>query len=696
MKQGMIRFSEITETRARRVRIGAKTAAVIAMSVGVLVLLGWTTDTAVLKGAIRDVVTMKANTAVCVLLAGFSLFLYTKDLSSRWLRDARTTSAAIVAAVGLATMSEHAVGWNLGIDELLFTEMPNAAATMSPGRMGPPAAMSLLLLGLALVILRGKRPRPLIAQWLAVATVFIAVAGILGHLYGAEQLYALSHISGVALTTSVTMLVLALGVLSARPETGLTKLFVQELPGGAVLRRVILPSTALLVVLGALSTIAQERQWADAELAAALVVVVLMMYLLLVGSHHARVLNMVAQGREVAERERERLLESERAARTEAERAVRAKDEFLTTISHELRTPLSGILGWTQVLQRADAPDIRRQALDAIERGARAQAQLIDDLLDVSSVVAGKLRLDVATLAVGPLVEEAISTLAPAAEAKSLTVQRVIDPRAGPVKGDGARLQQVFWNLLANAIKFTSKGGKVQVVVERVESSVVVTVSDNGIGIAPAFLPNVFDRFRQQDGSAARKYGGLGLGLAIVKHIVDLHGGSVAAQSDGAGKGATFSVRLPVAVAASDALPDGASHGVGTPRHLRGIKVLLVDDDVDSLESVRQLLSEYEADVMVSESAAEALAKLELVEPDVVVADIGMPNMDGYTMMRRMRARETVDRRRTPAIALTAFSRAEDRIRALEAGYSFHLSKPVDLRELIAAIGSLAQTRHAP
>jgi signal transduction histidine kinase/ActR/RegA family two-component response regulator len=666
------------------------------MAVGALVLLGWLTDTAVLKGAISDGVTMKANTAICLFLAGFSLFLSTNDLSSRWLRNARTVSAVIVAAVGLATLSEHLVGWNLGIDQLLVAEAPNAPATVSPGRMGPPSATSFLLLGLALLIIRGKRRRPLIAQWLAVATVFVAVPGLLGHLYGAEQLYALSRISGIALSTSLTILMLALGVLSARPETGLTKLFVQEQPGGAVLRRVILPSTALLVVLGALSAIAQERQWADAEFAAAIVVVVLMIYLLLVGTHHARVLNMVAQGRDVAERERERLLESERAARTEAERATRAKDEFLTTISHELRTPLSGILGWTKVLQRTDAPDLRRQALDAIERGARAQAQLIDDLLDVSGVVSGKVRLDVTTLEVGPLVEEAINTLAPAAEGKSLSVERVIDNHAGLVKGDSQRLQQVFWNLLANAIKFTANGGKVRVVVERVEASVVVTVSDNGIGIAPAFLPNVFDRFRQQDGSAARKYGGLGLGLAIVKHIVDLHGGSVTAQSDGAGKGATFSVRLPVAIAASDALAAGTSPVVGPPGHLRGIKVLLVDDDVDSLESVRQLLSEYEADVMVSESASEALAKLEHVAPDVVVADIGMPNMDGYTMMRQLRARETMDRRRTPAIALTAFSRAEDRIRALEAGYTFHLSKPVDLRELVAAIGSLAHAHHAP
>jgi signal transduction histidine kinase/ActR/RegA family two-component response regulator len=466
-------------------------------------------------------------------------------------------------------------------------------------------------------------------------------------------------------------------------------LFVREDPGGAVLRRVILPSAGLVAILGWLSALIQQRGLADPEFAAAVLVVVLIVFLIIFGAHNARILNVIAQGRDAAERDRERLLESERAARTDAERAARTKDEFLTTISHELRTPLSGILGWTQVLQRADDGAIRRQAVDAIERGAHAQAKLIDDLLDVSSVISGKVRLDVATVDVGPLVEAAIGTLAPAAEAKSITVQRVIDPHAGPVKGDSARLQQVIWNLLANAIKFTHKGGKVQLVVERAHSSVVITVSDNGIGIAPAFLPHVFDRFRQEDGSAARRYGGLGLGLSIVKHIVDMHGGSVAVESRGEGKGASFTVTLPIAIASTESTPERPLRAVSTAAQLRGVKVLLVDDDVDALESVRQLLNEFHAEVIVADSAEKALVLVESVRPTVVVADIGMPDIDGYSMMQQLRAREATVRRRTPAIALTAFSRAEDRIRALEAGYSIHLSKPVDLRELVAAIASL-------
>jgi signal transduction histidine kinase/CheY-like chemotaxis protein len=363
--------------------------------------------------------------------------------------------------------------------------------------------------------------------------------------------------------------------------------------------------------------------------------------------------------REIAERRR--VEESERAARTQAERATRLRDEFLATVSHELRTPLNSVLGWTQVLRKSPADEeIRVRALDAIERGARSQIRLIEDLLDMSRIISGKLRLEVQSVELHPIVQAAIETVLPAAEAKGIRIQRILDPVNVPVKGDPARLQQVFWNLLSNALKFTPKGGKIQVHLERINSHIEVSISDNGQGIAPEYLPAVFDRFSQEDASTTRHHGGLGLGLAVVKHLVELHGGQVQAQS----------------------LGDERCGEV----NLKGIRVLVVDDDADSCELLRRVLVECEAEVRTAGSASEALALL--AEPfDILVSDIGMPDLDGYEFLRRLRAQGD----RTPAVAVTAFARAEDRIRALQAGYNMHVSKPLEPLELLAVIASLVR-----
>jgi PAS domain S-box-containing protein len=384
--------------------------------------------------------------------------------------------------------------------------------------------------------------------------------------------------------------------------------------------------------------------------------------------------------------EREQLLESERYARTEAERSTRLKEEFLSTVSHELRTPLNAILGWTQLMQASSDEETWKQGLDAIERGARGQALLIDELLDVSRIVSGKLRLDVEVLEVSPLVEAAVETIRPAAEAKSIQVVRNLSADTGPIKGDPARIQQTVWNLLSNAIKFTPKGGTVWIHVVRVESSVEITVKDTGTGIPEKFLPFVFDRFRQADNSTTRSHGGLGLGLAIVKHLVELHGGTVSVESDGEGKGAAFTVRLPIAASTSRqaVIPEAS------PKRLTNVKVLVVDDDNNSSEIVRRILVGREAVVTVVSTADEALAIMDQVEPDVLVSDIGMPGKDGLTLIREIRGSESsMRKRRMPAVALTAFARPEDRIRVLQAGYNTHVAKPVDPRELIAVVGSL-------
>ena len=413
--------------------------------------------------------------------------------------------------------------------------------------------------------------------------------------------------------------------------------------------------------------------------------------LLSVGANQAA----IATQRRRVEEERLALLESERAARLLAEQASRLRDEFLATVSHELRTPLNSILGWAQVVRRAPRDDATlTQALDAIERGARAQTRLIEDLLDMSRIISGKLRLEVQTVALAPLVEAAVNTVRPAAAAKEIRVELVLDPVAGPVKGDPSRLQQIFWNLLSNAVKFTPKGGNVQVRLERIDAHVEVSVGDDGRGMAEEFLPFVFDRFRQADSSTTRRHSGLGLGLAVVKQLVELHGGRVAARSPGDNLGATFTVQLPIANARQDEVDRERTAAAGTlapassdDAGLENLRLLVVDDDGDTRTILGRVLEERGALVDQASSAAEALRHLEREVYQVIVSDIGMPDMDGYELMRQLRARGD----KTPAIAVTAFARAEDRIRSLQAGYNMHVSKPLEPRELIAVVASLAR-----
>jgi len=400
----------------------------------------------------------------------------------------------------------------------------------------------------------------------------------------------------------------------------------------------------------------------------------------------------ITEQRENAE-ERHRLLESERAARSSAERASFLKDEFLATLSHELRTPLNAILGWTQLLRAGgNDPASIEEGLETIERNARAQTRIIEDLLEMSRIISGKTRLDVQAIDLSAIVESALGSVLPAAAAKQVRIIKMLDP-VPAMSGDPARLQQVLWNLLANAIKFTPKGGRVTVVLERINSHVEISVSDNGEGIAPEFLPYVFDRFRQQDASRTRRHCGLGLGLSIVKNLVELHGGNVRVESEGLGKGATFTVALPFAPPRrgengahprAEAL-DGSPVDVG----LEGVRVLVVDDERDSLEWVHRLLKECKAKVTLATSAQDGLRLVSEEPPDVIVSDIGMPEKDGLEMMRELRARaDQVGK--TPAIALTAFSRSEDRTRAMLAGYQVHLAKPVEPQELLAAVANLA------
>jgi len=402
---------------------------------------------------------------------------------------------------------------------------------------------------------------------------------------------------------------------------------------------------------------------------------------------------------ELANQQREEMLDAERSARMAAQRATRVKDEFLATLSHELRTPLSAILGWTQVLLRGESPkgpETHKRALEVIDRNARAQVQLIDDLLDLSRIMTGKIRLDLHQVSFTSIVEAAVDSAIPSADAKGIRLKAILGAGHDIVSADGARLQQVVWNLLTNAIKFTAKGGQIQVLLQRVNSHLELSVSDTGIGIPASYLPQVFDRFSQKDSTTTRAYGGLGLGLAICKQLVELHAGSIKAASQGEGKGATFSVQLPLSIVQAEAEFSPRIHptvetqpgeDLALPT-LEGVHVFVVDDEPDARELLRTVLEDQGAKVTSFNSAPDALAALKTTKPTILVCDVGMPKMDGYQLMRTLRAEESRDGR-IPALALTAFARAEDRKRSLVAGYQAHMVKPFDVGELILVVADL-------
>ena len=404
-----------------------------------------------------------------------------------------------------------------------------------------------------------------------------------------------------------------------------------------------------------------------------------------------------AEAMQLASQERDEILDAERNARMTAQRATRVKDEFVATLSHELRTPLSAILGWTQVLLRGQAASAtdQRRAIEVIDRNARAQVQLIDDLLDLSRIMTGKLRLDLRQVAIIDIVQAAIDSAAPSAATKEIRLISLLDPGRAVVNGDAGRLQQVVWNLLTNAIKFTPRGGQVQVVLQRVNSHVELSVSDTGVGIPASFLPQVFERFSQRDGSSTRAHGGLGLGLAICRQLVELHGGSIRAASPGEGLGATFSVNLPVSIMQVESERErehptaelSDADALAMPR-LDGAHVFIVDDEPDARELLLRVLVDQGATVTAFESADAALTALAASRPSVIVSDVGMPGTDGYQMIRTLRASEPRDSR-IPALALTAFARAEDRKRALVAGFQAHLAKPFDVAELVLLVAGL-------
>lgn len=410
---------------------------------------------------------------------------------------------------------------------------------------------------------------------------------------------------------------------------------------------------------------------------------------------HASELQQEIAERRQAEEERAQLLVRERAARAEAEQANQTKDEFLATLSHELRTPLSAILGWSHLVRtgKLDEPQMSR-AIETIERNARSQSQLIDDLLDVSRIITGKLQIEAQLVDLCSVIETSVEAVKPAFETKGVQIETDIDSKACLVMGEANRLQQIFWNLLSNAVKFTPEGGRVSVAVKPVDSQVRISVTDSGTGITPEFLPYIFDRFRQADGSTTRAHGGLGLGLSIVKHLVQLHNGAVEVASGGKNKGATFTVTLPLAradfsssvrnVAAPE--PDNNGLPASFATILNGLRILVVDDESDSRELVNAILTRCGSEVRCCESVTEAIKVVREWKPDLLVSDIGMPNEDGFDLIKKLRKQRLKLAREIPAIALTAYATDDDRNRTLSAGFQMHISKPIEPKALVRSI----------
>jgi len=622
------------------------------------------------------------NAALGLVVLGGALLLTLRD--DRFARLAARALAVAGAALGAATLVEHLAGVDLRMDQLVVSTASDGA-----GRMGPPAALSFLTLGVALVAVTRTSTRAIrLGHALALALLPVPLLGVLGHAYDVTLLYGVTTVSAIAFPAAVGLLLLDLGLLLARPERGMLVGLAGAGAGSTLARRMLAYVLALPAALGGV-VLAVAGDGGPLAVSALVVALTLLFALLVL--RDARAIDRMELAKVRAQRDRDasreelaRALARERDARADAEAASRAKDVFLATLSHELRTPLNAILGWTLLLRDGRvSPEKAARGAAVIERNGRALAALVSDLLDMSRVAAGTLSVTRGEVDLGAAVRRALAALRPAAEARRVELRVAWPAVAVQRSGDAARLEQIAWNLVANAVKFSPPGGRVDVTLAVAAGEAVLEVKDEGVGIDPTFLGHVFEPFVQADGSATRRHGGLGIGLAITRTLVVAHGGSIEAASEGRGQGSTFRVRLPGARLAPAAVAEAPA------ADLAGARVLVVDDDEDSREVLLQLLGSWGVRGRGAGSAREALELCRCERPDVVLSDIAMPGEDGFALVAELRQLEGSVH--MPAAAVTAFSRPEDRARALAAGFDAHLGKPIEPAMLRGTLADLVR-----
>jgi len=833
----------------------------VAFCIGVSGLLGWIFDIELLKKIHPSLVTMKANTAVCLMLAAVALFLIEDRSASPRKRRISQLLAAAVAFVGLITVSEHLLGWNSGLDQLLFHESQKEAGLSFPGRMGVAASLNFSLLGIALLFLNARSRR-----WFQLANISvlfvlaITLLVFLYYFYGVEQQEPFAYYFTIALHSVIAFLCLAVAILLARPERTAIAALLGSSPGAVVARR-MWPAFLILILLGWIRTVTRNADWPSFGFATAsftLAVLILLAGLIwwtavslnridkkrhlaegrltvlarvselirtlhdpdelsyavaeTVGTHlkvrrclfnetdverdleivhkdycdgvqsvagehrlsdyssittremqlGKTVVNydsktdprtaadyqrsyevtgerayiafpLLREGRWVAslwasddqprqwtkeevallqtaaertwtaveklraEAERERLLKSEQEARDAAEKANQLKDEFLATLSHELRNPLNVILGYSELLLRMPEIEGSQRLIkmsEALRRNAQSQSQLINDLLDLSRLQRGKISLNVETVSLAAIIDSAVETVRTDAAAKAIEIRLHVDEQLLFVEGDRLRLQQIAWNVLNNAVKFTPAGGTIEISLRGDDDSAVLLVTDTGQGIDASFLPHVFEMFRQADGSNRRRHGGLGIGLALVRQLVQLHGGMISAESDGPNKGSQFTIRLPLLREIVSPNAPSLTAGAVEFEVFAAKSFLVVDDSEDTIAMLRELLRVAGANVTTATNGAEALSIAEENEFDVILSDISMPEMDGFEFLQRLRKID--GRRHVPVVAITGFGRSDDVARARAAGFYSHLTKPLSLKALAEVLQQLAKERTAP
>jgi signal transduction histidine kinase/DNA-binding NarL/FixJ family response regulator len=674
--------------------------AIAAVVLGVFALVGWRIGAGWLRSG-GGAIEVQPNAGLALVLIGTSILLAGRG---RVGAAASRALSALALFAGAATFLEHVTGIDLGIDRLLDGSLTVEPGVTSPGRMGPPASLNFTLAGAAaLAASSRRRGAALVAQFLALTAAPLPLIALVGYAYDVTLLYGSPAISAIALPTAIALLAIDVSLLFERPDRGIAAHLASPGTATALARRMLLYALSLPVALGWIA-IAVSGAGPRGALAVSFVVVALTLVLLLLVLRDAVALDRMEAQKQRAQEEREAsrvelasALHREQEARIAAEAASRARDEFISTLSHELRTPLNAILGWNRLLR--DGPvDAERLArgLTVVERNGRALAQVVSDLLDMSRIARGVIQIERVEVDLSVALEAALDAVGPAARAKHVTLHASVEAGVPLVLGDPARVQQIAWNLLSNAVKFTPAGGRVDAVLSTEGGRAVLTVEDDGCGISPEFLPHVFERFRQADGSATRRHGGLGLGLALTRELATLHGGTIEVASAGAGRGATFRVTFPPAPAAVEPAPAPAT----TERRraaLAGARILVVDDEADSRELLLQLLASWGARPSGAASAREALHRAAGEHPDLLVSDIAMPGEDGCALIQELRRVErALGQQPAPAVALTAFSRPDDRKRVLAAGFDAHVPKPVEPDELRETLTALLRREPRP